>query len=330
MDTTGEKLIASLGFPPEITRIYERLQTLDGRPYEEVLDSLAMTAPEFEAVAASLLEADIVQIGAETVQVLNPALAISRMIEEAAGRARAAHDLLLSISRAVPYIASRSAGLPPAQLAEATQPIDGELFRSRHLPETLATLVQRTTGNLAWLRPDQWTLPWEEDMNNLVADVVASGRSVRSIYPLRALTAAPAVLQARVEIGESIRLLPEVATRLLVIGTTHAVVPEPLGSTDSPRMMLRQRGLVEALGLLFEELWARASPLAEFDKGAKSDAVRRHLLAQLASGAQDEQIARRLGLSLRTVRRRVAELMAELRAESRFQAGVEAARRGWL
>ena len=43
-----------------------------------------------------------------------------------------------------------------------------------------------------------------------------------------------------------------------------------------------------------------------------------------------EQVARTLGLSLRTVRRRVAALMTELGADSRFQAGVEAARRGWL
>ena len=43
-----------------------------------------------------------------------------------------------------------------------------------------------------------------------------------------------------------------------------------------------------------------------------------------------KQIARTLGISLRTTRRRVAALMAELGADSRFQAGVEAVRRGWL
>jgi DNA-binding NarL/FixJ family response regulator len=40
-------------------------------------------------------------------------------------------------------------------------------------------------------------------------------------------------------------------------------------------------------------------------------------------------IARSLGVSLRTVRRRIAELLAELGVESRFQAGAEAVRRGW-
>jgi DNA-binding NarL/FixJ family response regulator len=50
----------------------------------------------------------------------------------------------------------------------------------------------------------------------------------------------------------------------------------------------------------------------------------------LAAGAKDEQIARALGVSLRTVRRRVAALLADLGVRSRFQAGVEAMRRGWV
>ena len=57
---------------------------------------------------------------------------------------------------------------------------------------------------------------------------------------------------------------------------------------------------------------------------------RRLLLDLLAAGRRDEQIARELRLSVRTVRRRVAAIMQELGAESRFQAGVEAVRRGRL
>ena len=91
---------------------------------------------------------------------------------------------------------------------------------------------------------------------------------------------------------------------------------------------VRQRGIVEVVTSYFEELWRRALPAAELED--LPNAERRLLLAELASGAQDEQIARRLGVSLRTVRRRVAELLEELGATSRFEAGVEAARRAWL
>ena len=47
-------------------------------------------------------------------------------------------------------------------------------------------------------------------------------------------------------------------------------------------------------------------------------------------GTRVEEICRKLGIGLRTVRRRVAELMTELGVDTRFQAGVEAVRRGWL
>ena len=43
------------------------------------------------------------------------------------------------------------------------------------------------------------------------------------------------------------------------------------------------------------------------------------------SGLTDEAIARQLGLSHRTVQRRVAAFMADLGAHTRFQAGVKAA-----
>ena len=48
------------------------------------------------------------------------------------------------------------------------------------------------------------------------------------------------------------------------------------------------------------------------------------ILRTLSAGQKDETAARQLGLSVRTYRRRVAELMDALGASSRFQAGVRA------
>jgi DNA-binding NarL/FixJ family response regulator len=50
----------------------------------------------------------------------------------------------------------------------------------------------------------------------------------------------------------------------------------------------------------------------------------------MAAGATDEVIARRLAISRRSVVRRTGLLMERLGATTRFQAGVQAARRGWL
>jgi DNA-binding NarL/FixJ family response regulator len=41
-------------------------------------------------------------------------------------------------------------------------------------------------------------------------------------------------------------------------------------------------------------------------------------------------VSRQLGISVRTTRRMVANVMERLEARSRFEAGYEAARRGWL
>jgi DNA-binding NarL/FixJ family response regulator len=52
------------------------------------------------------------------------------------------------------------------------------------------------------------------------------------------------------------------------------------------------------------------------------------VLRLLADGLTDDAVARRIGVSVRTVRNDVASVMVSLGARSRFQAGVRAARLG--
>lgn len=54
------------------------------------------------------------------------------------------------------------------------------------------------------------------------------------------------------------------------------------------------------------------------------------VLLQLLSGATDQTASNRLGISPRTYSRRVSELLGHLGVESRFQAGAEVVRRGWI
>ena len=142
---------------------------------------------------------------------------------------------------------------------------------------------------------------------------IEEGRASRAIYPVRAWTDARKTLELRASVGEQIRLLPELPSRMIIIGTSHVVLPEPLGFVDEPRSLVRQPGLVQAPTHWFELLWERATAPPEAGRPRAARAERdRFLLQQLAQGAKDEQIARTLGLSLRTVRRRVADLMTEL------------------
>ncbi len=54
------------------------------------------------------------------------------------------------------------------------------------------------------------------------------------------------------------------------------------------------------------------------------------LLRMLARGLTDEVVAQKLGLTGRTLRRRLRSAMDKLDASSRFEAGFKLARSGWL
>lgn len=77
---------------------------------------------------------------------------------------------------------------------------------------------------------------------------------------------------------------------------------------------------------LFVTAWETSADLtayrsAPFPRLGDTD---RTVLRALAAGHTDEAASRRLGVSLRTYRRRVAALMTALDAWSRFQAGLRA------
>ncbi|GAA4505811.1 MULTISPECIES: helix-turn-helix transcriptional regulator [Nonomuraea] len=64
--------------------------------------------------------------------------------------------------------------------------------------------------------------------------------------------------------------------------------------------------------------------------GAHEDEGQDEVLRALDDGLTDDRAAARLHLSKRTFARRVAGVMERLNATSRFQAGAEAVRRGWI
>jgi DNA-binding NarL/FixJ family response regulator len=79
---------------------------------------------------------------------------------------------------------------------------------------------------------------------------------------------------------------------------------------------------------LFETLWTLGIPVSG-DRAPLSEQDRM-IVALMAAGVTDDVIARRPRLSRRTVTRRIAALLDRLGATTRFQAGVQAAHRGWL
>jgi DNA-binding CsgD family transcriptional regulator len=126
------------------------------------------------------------------------------------------------------------------------------------------------------------------------------------------------------QVGHS-RSLPPGA---MVVARSGAVVntsPAPGG----PYTAVSAPGAVRALEALGELLWRRACVIDSPEQRTPSS-VERRMLSMLVQGLTDEAVARQLGVSARTVRRMVAQLMEVLGAGSRFEAGVRAVERGWV
>jgi hypothetical protein len=291
---------------------------------------LGVVAEEVPGVLAGLVERGIVVLDGDRVRVQRPAQFVAEAIAREAEAADESRDRLDDLARAVPLLAAAGSRPEPGELEEVGA-LDGEVSTGGNPQALLTALIEGTKGDLLFLRPDTWAMPRESAMSRVVGRAVATGRRSRAVYPLRALHEAPHVLRARADEGEEVRLIDDLPTRLFVIAGTHAIVPEPLGYADEPRLLVRQGALVAALTLLFELYWERALPVSELSGQRSTRSTERaFLVRQLQVGAKDEHIARTMGLSLRTVRRRISELMIELGADTRFQAGAEAARRGWL
>lgn len=126
--------------------------------------------------------------------------------------------------------------------------------------------------------------------------------------------------------GARVRALDRRLDPLVVMDDRVAVVPIDPADHARGALLVRQPGLLTSFQNLFHRLWNEAR---ELPGPALTDEDRR-LLALMASGSTDEATARHFGVSVRHLRRRIARLIAQLQASSRFEAGVEAVRRGWL
>lgn len=134
-------------------------------------------------------------------------------------------------------------------------------------------------------------------------------------------------------LGGEVRTAPVLPPRMLVFDRNTAVVPIDPENTRAGALCTSEPGIVASLVALFEQTWETAAPIADDrDEAAPLGltAGERELLRLLSTGLTDDAAAKRLGISVRTVRRQMAALMERLDAASRFEAGLKAAQRGWL
>lgn len=251
----------------------------------------------------------------------DPRAILARVITSGEARARQEQVDLAEARHALTRLQGPVRGTP-AEVARVTLEV---------APSLVNNLLATTTGPLrnVVMRTDAGA-GTDPEMDAFTREVVGAGRNQRTIYD-SALLARPEALahahQYRV-VGEEQRVMDNAPTEFCVFGDEAVVCTEIWGDPDSDYVLIRDPMLVAAFTMAFDQAWETSFPFPT--TRAAPDVEDEQLLDLLARGLKDEAIARYLGWSLRTVRRRVARLMDDLGARTRFQLGAEAVRAGRL
>lgn len=162
----------------------------------------------------------------------------------------------------------------------------------------------------------EWLAEFDKDIVEFVANgKLITGRVI--VPPATAGTAAEDLIEFAITLGMEVRVF-SCPTQFAIYDGIAAVLREaPESLDDLERHVLTHRAaVVEPLRRLFELQWAAGIPWAEYEKGGHG------ILRLLALGWTDTRIASATGVSVRTVSRRISEIMAAAGVQSRFELGM--------
>lgn len=166
-------------------------------------------------------------------------------------------------------------------------------------------------------------------------EILAKGVRQRSIYQHSIRMHQPTLeyIERVTAAGAQVRTTPEVVDRVIICDDKVAFIPTG-ERRESEALELRHPALIRFLRANFERQWESAHTVHPANLQASREHVlddtQRSIARMLVSGHTDDSIARRLGLSRRTVATRVGEISQRLGSSSRAQLGYLIASRGLL
>lgn len=206
----------------------------------------------------------------------------------------------------------------------------------RRIQQVLEDITDVIQHSLASMHPTSLVREVAERVLSRDRRQIENGVRVRAMYSERVVSTPEVaeLLRRRVEAGVEVRITPAVPMTMIIADAQFAMVPVDPAEPMAGAVLARGPALVRSYIALYEHCWHTASPYGDGTTpeqgGDGLSEQQRAALAMLASGMKDEKIARGLGVSLRTVSRMLSELMQEMGATSRFEAGVRAHRLGWV
>ncbi|MFF8311978.1 LuxR C-terminal-related transcriptional regulator [Streptomyces lydicus] len=165
--------------------------------------------------------------------------------------------------------------------------------------------------------------------------MLARGVRQRTLYQHTVRSHAPtlAYIEQVTAAGAEVHTLVEVFERMIICDREVAFIPTSEERSDSA-LQIRHPALLRFLAALFDNAWARSVPVGTGDVPARSPLitsdVQRAILRAVVSGETDDSIARRMGMSRRSVAKHISRVSQQLGSGSRAQLGYLLATSGLL
>jgi len=328
-----------LGFSAAEERVYRALLADPGVDIETLAAQSACSPDDVTEIVRQLIEFAVVKPDGTSptgVAVQNPSMALGELIEFR-------EDELMGTFRRIASTRSELAALDAEFTAPARNTLDEQgverLDNLDSVRERLDELSFFSRKSVYSIQPGG-----PQTKEALDASRPLDLRSLRRKIDMRIIHETSrlddelnrAYLRELVMLGAHIRVTSGRIERMIIMDEELAFVPLDPQNPSRGALVVRHPGLLSGFLDLFNRSWQDAQELPWSGEGVEQpEAVEmsendRRVLALLASGCTDETAAREIGVSVRHLRRRISRLMQELGATSRFEAGVEAARRGWL
>lgn len=150
----------------------------------------------------------------------------------------------------------------------------------------------------------------------------------RMIYPVTcvATPAGARIVEDSAAAGRQVRLRRDIPMKMLHVDDEVALI----SGARSTGFLVQTPAIVTMLAEWFDLMWADAATIAPGGADEPGLTPAQHTVLRLMFAGDDATIARKLAMSTTTVRRHVKAIYQVLGVNSRFAAGVAAAKRGWI
>ncbi|WP_159073133.1 hypothetical protein [Kitasatospora fiedleri] len=195
-----------------------------------------------------------------------------------------------------------------------------------NINENLAAIMASASNEMLTAQPgggrgeDALKIAIARDM-----EFVERGGTIRTIYQPSARYSNPTIsyVQAVTQEGCQVRTLDEAFAKLIVIDRKVAVITVGDEQNRDRAAFVRDDAVIDYIVGVFHSQWERAIPFTgghEIPPQVVSS-MRKQIIRMMLEGIAHRTIARRIGLSERTLARHIAEMREEYGVETLFQLG---------